>query len=64
MTQLVEQNGGGLPVKLDGMSNTCREQRSSPDYIAFRSKLQQYDDGLIHADAIVPQPCDAASISP
>ncbi len=63
MSQLVEQNGG-LPVKLDGMTLTCHEQRASPDYLAFRAKLESYAKGEISADALLPAPCDAPVIAP
>jgi hypothetical protein len=63
MSRLVDQTGG-LPVKLDGMTTTCHEQRESPEYVAVRTKLEQYARGEIGVDAILPQPCDAAAISP
>jgi hypothetical protein len=64
ISKLVEANGGGLPVKLDGMSTTCHEQRTSPAYTAMHDKLDRYDEGLLRADAVIPEACDAKSIAP
>jgi hypothetical protein len=64
IAKLVEANGGGLPVKLDGMSNTCHEQRTSPEYTALHDKIDRYDEGLLPANGLIPEGCDATSISP
>lgn len=63
MAKLIEANGG-LPVRLEGMTRTCREQRDSPEYRAVRSGLDDYAAGKAGADRVVGQPCDAAEISP
>ncbi len=63
MGRLVAENGG-LPVKLEGMTQTCHEQRNSPDYLAVRDKLDQYAQGLLRAEALLPQGCDAPVIAP
>jgi hypothetical protein len=61
--QMIEQTGG-LPVRLQGMSRTCREQMDSPDYEAIRSRLEAYAAGTASRDDIVPLPCDASQIAP
>lgn len=63
MTKLIEDNGG-LPIRLQGMTRTCREQIDSPEYRAVRDRLDAYAAGRTAPDAVVPQPCDAASIAP
>jgi hypothetical protein len=37
---------------------------ASPEYRAVRESLDTYADGRTAPDAVVPQPCDAASIAP
>jgi hypothetical protein len=63
MAKLIEDNGG-LPVRLEGMPRTCREQMDSPDYRAVRSRLDDFAAGKAGPDAVVPEPCDAAEITP
>jgi hypothetical protein len=63
MAKLIEDNGG-LPVRLDGMTRTCREQMDSPEYRTVRSRLDDYTAGKAGPDTVVPQPCDAAEITP
>jgi hypothetical protein len=60
---LIDRNGG-LPVRLDGMSVSCREQRASPTYLALRDRLEQYAAGTVTADAVIPESCDAPVITP
>jgi hypothetical protein len=60
---LIDRNGG-LPVKLDGMNTTCREQRASPTYIALRDRLEQYAAGTVTVDTVIPESCDAPVITP
>ncbi len=55
---------GGLPIRLEGMAMTCREQQSTRDYLALHARLEQYAQGAIKADAIVPAPCDADVVTP
>lgn len=55
---------GGLPIRLEGMAMTCREQQSTSDYRALRARLEQYVRGAVKAEAIVPAPCDADLITP
>lgn len=55
---------GGLPMRLDGMTMTCHEQRSTTDYQQLRDRLEQHSQGKLPADAIVTAPCDAADMSP
>jgi hypothetical protein len=63
MAKLIEDNGG-LPMRLDGMTRTCREQMDSPEYRAVRSRLDDYAAGKSGPDSVVAQPCDAAEITP
>jgi hypothetical protein len=63
MAKLIEDHGG-LPVRLDGMTRTCREQMDSPEYRMVRSRLDDYAAGKVGPDSVVPQPCDAAEITP
>jgi hypothetical protein len=63
MAKLIEDNGG-LPVRLEGMTRTCREQIDSPEYRQVRGELDAYAAGKAGPDAVVAQPCDAAEITP
>jgi hypothetical protein len=63
MAKLIEDNGG-LPVRLGGMTRTCREQSETPEYQAIRARLDGYSAGKIGVDGVVPAACDAAEISP
>jgi hypothetical protein len=63
IAKLIDDNGG-LPMRLEGMTRTCREQIESPDYQALRGKLEAVSAGTSGVDAVVPQPCDAAEITP
>jgi hypothetical protein len=60
---LIEQTGG-LPIRLEGMTRTCREQIDSPEYQAVRSRLDAYSAGSAGCDDVVPTPCDATQIAP
>ena len=55
---------GGLPMRLDGMTRTCREQQDSPEYSALRTTLERYAAGEVPVDAVVSAPCDAARVGP
>jgi hypothetical protein len=63
MQSMIESHGG-LPMRLDGMSKTCREQQASDDYKQFRSLLDQYAQGSLPAEAVIAAPCDAADLAP
>jgi hypothetical protein len=63
MAKLIEDNGG-LPVRLDGMTRTCREQSETPEYQAIRARLDAFSEGKIGVDGVVPAACDAAEVSP
>jgi hypothetical protein len=63
INKLIETNGG-LPVRLAGMTRTCREQMDSPEYRDVRTRLDAFAAGRLPADAVVAQPCDAAEIDP
>jgi hypothetical protein len=60
---MIEEHGG-LPIRLEGMSQTCREQQDSTPYQTLRSRLEAYDDGAITSAALITAPCDAGSITP
>jgi hypothetical protein len=61
MERLVEANGG-LPPRLEGMSTTCHAMQASDDYRRFRGRLEQYAQGEVPADAVIPAPCDATDL--
>ena len=61
--ELIEQTGG-MPMRLEGMTRTCREQMDSPEYQAVRSRLDAYSAGTASRDDVVPSPCDADRITP
>ena len=63
ITNLIEKSGG-LPVRLDGMTQTCHAQMASAEYRTVRRRLEDFYVGKIGADAVVAQPCDAAEIAP
>jgi hypothetical protein len=63
ITNLIEKTGG-LPVRLDGMTQTCHAQMASAEYRTVRRRLEDFYVGKIGADAVVAQPCDAAEIAP
>lgn len=54
----------GVPLRLEGMRMTCHEQRSSAEYRATRERLEQYEAGQAASDAVIPEPCGAATFSP
>jgi hypothetical protein len=63
LRKLIEQRGG-LPMRLEGMTMTCRQQQESPDYRALRARLEDFSAGRAPAQTIFPAPCDAAEIVP
>jgi hypothetical protein len=63
MAKLIEDYGG-LPIRLPGMTRTCREQIDSPDYRLVRSRIDDFSTGKVGPDAVVAQACDAAEITP
>ncbi len=63
MESMIEEHGG-LPVQLDGMPMTCREQQASDGYKRFRSLLEQYAEGSLPAEAVIAAPCDAPDLAP
>jgi len=63
MAKLIEDNGG-LPVRLDGMTRTCREQSETAEYQAIRARLDAFSAGKLGVDGVVPAACDAAVVSP
>jgi hypothetical protein len=63
MAKLIEDKGG-LPVRLEGMTRTCREQIESPEYQALRAKLDAFAAGKTTPATIVTQSCDADQIIP
>ena len=63
MEDLIESRGG-LPVQLDGMSMTCRQQQTSTDYQLLRARLDAYAEARLPADGIITAPCDAPDMAP
>jgi len=63
MAKLIEDTGG-LPVRLDGMTRTCREQMESPEYQAIRARLDAFSAGKAGPDSVIPEACDAPEITP
>ncbi len=57
-------SNGGLPVQLEGMPVTCREQRNSETFQRLAEALKQYAGGQRSVDAVIPAKCDAADILP
>jgi len=55
---------GSLPIHLDGAPMTCHEQQAGGDYRTFRERLDQYAQGGLTAEAVIPAPCDAPEITP
>ena len=60
---MIEQHGG-VPNRLEGMTQTCNEHRAADAYRAVRSRLDQYAAGKATAEAVVPEPCEAETIRP
>ena len=60
---LIEQTGG-LPVRLEGMRRTCREQMDSPEYRELSNRLEAYEAGSADRDDVVPAACSAIEITP
>jgi hypothetical protein len=63
MAKLIEDNGG-LPLRLEGMTRTCREQSETPEYQAIRARLDAFAAGKTGVDGVVPEACDATAVSP
>ena len=63
IAKLIEDKGG-LPVRLDGMIRSCREQADSPEYRSIRSRLDDFSAGKVTSDVVVDGPCDAPEITP
>ena len=63
LAQLIDQHSG-LPVQLDGMAQTCHEQRGSPQYGRVQAALAQYGRGEASAESVLPGACDAGEITP
>ena len=63
MAKLIEDKGG-LPMRLDGMTRSCREQADSPEYRSIRTRLDDFSAGKLASDAVVDAPCDAKEITP
>jgi hypothetical protein len=63
IAKLIDE-GGGLPVRLEGMTRTCREQMDSPEYRAIRAGLEDYGAAKAGAESVVAAACDATEIVP
>ncbi len=61
IARLIDEKGG-LPVQLDGMNRTCREQAASPEYQALSANLQRFGAGQATAETVFPQDCGADSL--
>jgi uncharacterized protein with von Willebrand factor type A (vWA) domain len=60
---LIEETGG-VPMRLPGMDQTCRERQAEPDYVAARARLDRYSDGELTLANLLPAGCDADVIAP
>ncbi len=58
------EDQGGLPVHLNGMTETCHAHWADEGYGRLRRRLQQYAAGTLPARTIVDAPCDAPEITP
>ena len=56
IAQMIEDNGG-LPIKVEGMSQTCHERNGSAEYIDFRAGLMKYAARQAAAGDVVSEPC-------
>jgi hypothetical protein len=63
INKIVEERGG-LPNRIEGMTTTCHEHQSSPDYVQLRDRLDAYVEGQMEPNAIIPGDCDAGSFTP
>jgi uncharacterized protein with von Willebrand factor type A (vWA) domain len=63
MNKLIETTGG-VPNRLPGMDETCRQRQAEPDYIAVRAKLERYSEGALKPEDLLPTPCDAEAVAP
>jgi len=63
MDDMIESHGG-LPMRLDGMPMTCREQQATDEYRRFRGRLDQYAQGALTTDTVIAAPCDAPDLAP
>jgi hypothetical protein len=63
MANLIDDHGG-LPMRLEGMTRSCREQMDSPEYRLVRGRLDDYTSGKAGPDTVVAQPCEAPEITP
>jgi hypothetical protein len=58
--RLVEDNGG-LPVRVEGMSQTCHERNAGAEYVAFRARLMLYGQKQVPAGEVAAEPCVPAA---
>jgi hypothetical protein len=63
MAKMIEETGG-LPMRLEGMTRSCREQMDSPEYREVRARLDDFSAGKLGAEGVVAQPCEAPEITP
>ena len=64
MLQAMIEREGGLPLRLEGMAETCHARQASEPYRALRTRLEAYAEGALPAEAILPAACDAPDILP
>jgi hypothetical protein len=55
---------GRFPDRLDGMKQTCDEQRASQDFLKLRATLDLYAMRKVSADAVLPDRCDVEGGAP
>ncbi len=63
MAALIEETGG-LPMRLPGMEESCRQLRDEPDYVAVRARLDSYAEGAAKLEDVLSAPCDSEAITP
>jgi uncharacterized protein with von Willebrand factor type A (vWA) domain len=63
MEKLIEATGG-VPNRLPGMDETCRQRQAEPDYVAARKKLERYSEGALKPQDVLPSACDAEVVAP
>jgi hypothetical protein len=63
MSKMIEDTGG-VPNRLPGMDETCRQRQAEPDYVAARAKLERYSEGGLKPEEVLPAACDAQVVAP
>ncbi len=63
MKKLMDDTGG-VPMRLPGMDETCRQRQAEPDYVAARAKLERYSEGALKLEELLPAACNAQVVAP